>query len=86
MSVEDLRQMYPEQFREPGFIDIVYILIALLPFLIMYLYIRFIENNLISYINFRLIPFIRYKMRLNGIINFVHRILNIKIFGFDNQK
>lgn len=84
-DLEAYKRMYPGDFREPGLMDIVYILIVLLSFLVIYIYVRFIENELNSIINSKTIPFIRYKMRLNCIINFVDSILKIEIFNYKKK-
>lgn len=85
-DIEEYKRMYPEDFGEPGFMEIVVrILIVLLPFLIIYIYVRFIETDLKYIINSKTIPFLRYKMRLNGIINFIDSILKIKIFSYKEK-
>lgn len=86
-DLEAYKKMYPEDFRELGLMEIVFhVLIVLLPFLIIYIYVRFIENELRYVVNSKTIPFIRYKMRLNGIINFVDSILKIKIFNYKENR
>jgi hypothetical protein len=84
-DLEAYQRMYPGDFREPGFMDIVHILIVLLLFLVVYIYVRFVENELNHIIRSKTIPFIRYNMRLNGIINFVDSILKIEIFNYKKK-
>lgn len=85
MDIEEYKRMYPGDFREPNLVEIaVYLLVLLSPFLVMYVYVRFIEADLKRVINSKTIPFIRYKVRLNGIINFANSILKIEIFNHKN--
>lgn len=80
-NLEIYRKMYPENFTEPGFTDVARVLIVILLFFAIYIYVRFVENRLIAFINFELVPFVRYRMRLNRIISFISRILKTEIFA-----
>jgi hypothetical protein len=85
-DIDAYKRLYPGDFRELGLMDIVHVLIALLIFFVIYLYVRFAENRVTSFVNFRLIPFIRYKMRLNRAINFVDHMLKIEIFSVTKNR
>jgi len=81
-DVETFKQLYPEMFPQTKPTDIIIgVLILALLFVLPYLYIMFLEDKLISYLGKRLIPFIEYRLRLKRIIDLVHLILEIKIFG-----
>jgi hypothetical protein len=81
-DVETFKQLYPEMFSPTTLTDIIIgVLILSLLFVLPYLYIRFLEDKLISYLGNRLIPFIEYRLRLKRIIDLVHLILEIKILG-----
>ena len=81
-DVETFKQLYPEMFSSTTLTDIIIgVLILSLLFVLPYLYIRFLEDKLISYLGNRLIPFIEYRLRLKRIIDLVHLILEIKILG-----
>jgi hypothetical protein len=57
------------------------VLILALLFIIPYLYIRFLEHRLILFLRNVLIPFIKFRMRLKTILDIVHRILEMPVFG-----
>ncbi|HEX7574971.1 MAG TPA: hypothetical protein VF360_01215 [Candidatus Methanoperedens sp.] len=81
-NVEAFKQLYPEMFSPTTPTDIIVgVLILSLLFVLPYLYIRFLEDKLISFLGNRLIPFIEYRLRLKRIIDLVHLILEIKILG-----
>lgn len=81
-DLEAFKRMYPEWFSTTTTIDIVRgVLILLLIFIIPYLYVRFLEERLISFVENRLIPFIKFRLRLNKFIDMVHRVLEIRIFS-----
>ena len=85
-DLEEYKRLYPGDFGEFGLMDIVHVLTILLLFLVIYIYVRFIENDLKNLIIARTIPFIRYDMRLNGIINFVDSVLKIEIFNYKKNR
>jgi hypothetical protein len=81
-DVEAFKQLYPEMVPPTTPTGIIMgVLILSLLFVLPYLYIRFLEDKLISFLGNRLIPFIEYRLRLKRIIDLVHLILEIKIFG-----
>jgi hypothetical protein len=81
-NVEEFKRAYPEMFSPTKPIDIIIgVLILSLLFVIPYLYIRFLEDRLISFFGNRLIPFIEFRLISKRIIDLVHRILEIQIFG-----
>jgi hypothetical protein len=81
-NVEDFKRLYPEWFSPTTPIDIITgVLILSLLFVIPYLYIRFLEDRVISFLGNRLIPFMEYRLRLKRIIDLVHRILEMQVFG-----
>ena len=81
-NVEEMKRVYPGMFPPTDPIDIIIgVLILSLLFVIPYLYIRFLEDRVISFLGNRLIPFIKFRMRLKKIIDIVHRILETQIFG-----
>jgi hypothetical protein len=81
-NVEEFKKLYPEMFAQTSPTDIIIgVLILSSLFIIPYLYIRFLENRLISFMGNRLIPFIEFRLRLKRIIEIVHRILEIPVFG-----
>ena len=81
-NVEEFKKLYPEMFSPASPTDIVIgVLILSLLFIIPYLYIKFIEDRLISFMGNRLIPFIEFRLRLKRIIDIVHQILDIPVFG-----
>jgi hypothetical protein len=80
-DVEAFKRMYPEWFPQTTAFDIILgVLFLSLLFIIPYLYVRFLEDRLISLVGERLIPFIKFRMRLKKLIDFVHHILEIQIF------
>ena len=86
-NVEEFKKLYPEWFSPTTPIDIIVcVLILSLLFIIPYLYIRFLENRMISFLGNRLIPFIKFRMRLNKIIYLVHQILEMQVFGNPRSK
>jgi len=81
-NVEEFKKLYPEMFSSTSPTDIINsVLILASLFIIPYLYIRFLEDRLISFLGNRLIPFIEFRLRLKRIIDNVHRILEIPVFG-----
>jgi len=81
-DVEAFKRLYPEMFSPTTPTDIIVgVLILSLLFIIPYLYIRFLEDRVVSFLGNRLIPFIEFRLRLKRIIDLVHRILEIQIFG-----
>jgi len=81
-NLEDFKKLYPEMFPSTSPTDIIIgLLILSLLFIIPYLYIRFMEDRLVSFLENRLIPFIKFRMRLKRIIDIVHRILEMPVFG-----
>jgi hypothetical protein len=81
-NVEEFKKLYPEMFSPTTPTDIITgVLILSLLFIIPYLYIRFLEDRLISFLGNRLVPFIKFRMRLKKIIDIVHRILEMQVFG-----
>jgi hypothetical protein len=84
--IGDLGAKYPVNVIEVGPMKmVIYLSVLILPFLVMYMYIRFVENDLNSIINSKIIPFIRYKIRLDGIINLINNILKIEIFNYQKR-
>ena len=81
-DVEAFKRMYPEWFPQTTIFDVIlgFLLLSFL-FIIPYLYIRFVEEVLISFMDTRLIPFIKFRMRLKKLIDFFHRVLEFQIFG-----
>ena len=81
-DVETFKRMYPEWFPQTRIFDVIlgFLLLSLL-FVIPYLYVRFLEDRLLSFLGDRLIPFIKFRMHLKKLIDFVHHILEIRIFG-----
>jgi hypothetical protein len=81
-DVEAFKRLYPEMFSPTKPVDIIIgMLIIALLFVIPYLYIKFLEDRVISFLENRLIPFVKFRLRLNRIIELVHRILEIQVFG-----
>jgi hypothetical protein len=80
-NVEEFKRLYPEIFSPTNPIDIIIGLFILsLLFVVPYLYIRFLEDRVISFLGNRLIPFIEFRLRLKKIIDIIHRILEMRIF------
>ena len=81
-DVETFKRTYPEFFGSnvtPE--DIVrWLFIFIIPFLIAYLYIRFFESGVISFFRDKVVPFIRFRLRLDKFIDFINRILKMQIF------
>lgn len=72
---------YPEWYSSPTAIEIITgIIVFSLIFLIPFLYVRFVEDRLVSFARDRLMPFIKFKMRLEKLINLINRVLKIQIF------
>ena len=81
-DVEAFKRMYPEWFPQTTIFDIILgALFLSLLFIIPYLYVRFLEERLISFFDNSFIPFIKFRMRLKKSIDFFHRVLEIRIFG-----
>jgi hypothetical protein len=81
-NIEEMKTVYPEMFPPTDPIDIIIgVLIISSLFIIPYLYIRFLEDRVIAFLGNRLIPFIEFRLRLKRIIDIVHRILEMPIFG-----
>ncbi|CAG0995998.1 hypothetical protein METP3_02965 [Methanosarcinales archaeon] len=81
-DVEIFKRMYPEMFPQTTIFDVILgVLLLSLLFVIPYLYVRFLEERLISFLDFRLIPFIKFRMRLKKLIDLSHRVLEFQLFG-----
>jgi len=81
-DVEAFKRMYPEIFPQATIFDVIPgILFFSLLFIIPYLYVRFLEERLISFLDYRLIPFIKFRLRLKKLIDLFQRILEFQIFG-----
>lgn len=77
---EEFRRLYPDQIRDPTFGDIVIFLFFFsLPLLIPYIYIKFFENIIMSFTNFRLIPFIKFRLHLVRFIHLINKILKFEL-------
>ncbi len=86
-NIEEFKKLYPEMFATTTPTDIIIgVLILSLLFIIPYLYIRFLEDRVISFLGNRLVPFIKFRMRLKKIIDLVHRILEMQVFGNPGSK
>ncbi len=80
-DVEAFKRAYPEWFHPTTAIDILTgVFIFSLIFLIPYLYVRFVEMRLVSFVRDRLIPFIIFRLRLKKFIDLINRILKTPIF------
>lgn len=80
-DVEAFKRAYPEWFRPTTAIDILIgVFVFALIFLIPYLYVRFVEQGLVSFVRDRVIPFIRIKLHLEKLIFLIDRFLKIQIF------
>lgn len=81
-NVEEFKKLYPEMFSETSPYDIITgVLILGLIFIIPYLYIRFLEEKVITFVGNSLVPFIQFRLRLKRLIDFIHHILEIQVFG-----
>ncbi len=81
-NVEEFKRLYPEMFSPVSPTDIIIgVLILALLFVIPYLYIRFLEDRVVSFLGNRFIPFIEFRLKLKRIIDLFHRILEIQVFG-----
>lgn len=79
-NVEEFKKLYPDMFSPTKPIDIfIGVLILSLLFFIPYLYIRFLEDRVISFVGNRLVPFIEFRLRLKKVIDIVHRILEMQV-------
>lgn len=79
-NVEEFKKLYPEMFSPTKPIDIfIGVLVLSLLFFIPYLYIRFLEDRVISFVGNRLVPFIEFRLRLKKVIDIVHRILEMQV-------
>lgn len=86
-DVEAFKRLYPEMFSPTTPTDIIIgVIILSLLFIIPYLYIRFLEDRVILFLGNRLVPFIKFRMRMNKIIDLVHRILEMQVFGNPGSK
>ncbi|MGB8217454.1 MAG: hypothetical protein WCE94_09140 [Candidatus Methanoperedens sp.] len=80
-DVEAFKKAYPEWFPPTRASDIlIRVFIFALLFLIPYIYVRFIERKLISFVSYKVIPFIRFRLHLEKLIIFIERILKTPIF------
>lgn len=87
LDPEYIKQAYPEWLSPTTFMDIITgVFIFSLVFLIPYLYVRFFEDRLIAFGRGTLIPFIRFRLRLEKLINLIDRILKIQIFRSPRAK
>lgn len=74
-DLDTYKVMYPWNFKEMRAGDIViFILLFILPFLIVYLYVRFIEDRLTLFNQNRSVIFINFRVKLGKIINFIDRM------------
>ncbi|MCX9085887.1 MAG: hypothetical protein OIN87_13935 [Candidatus Methanoperedens sp.] len=81
-NVEEFKNLYPEMFAQTSPTDIIIgVLILASLFIIPYLYIKFLEDRVTSFMGNRLIPFIEFRLRLKRIIDILHRILEIPVFS-----
>ncbi len=86
-EVDAFKRMYPEMFPPTTVYDIVIgILILSFLFILPYLYVRFLEDSILSFVGNRLIPFIEFRMRLKKLIDLIHRVLEVRIFGDNGSK
>ena len=80
-DVESFKRAYPEWFHPTTAIDILTgVFVFSLIFLIPYLYVRFVEQRLVSFVRDRVIPFIRIKLHLEKLILLIDRFLKTPIF------
>jgi peptidoglycan/LPS O-acetylase OafA/YrhL len=80
-DVEAFKRAYPEWFPPTTAMDILTrVFIFALIFLIPYIYVRFVERRLVSFVRNRVIPFIRFKLHLEKPIILIERILKTPVF------
>jgi len=64
-NVDEFKKLYPEMFSSTSPTDIIIgVLFLSLLFIIPYLYIRFMEDRLTSFMGNKLVPFIKFRMGL----------------------
>jgi len=87
-DIDAFRRTYPEYFNiQVTLWDIaVGLLFFIMPFLVTYLYIRYFESRAVSFVRARVVPFIRFKLRLDKLIGFVDRVLKMEISGILKSK
>lgn len=80
-DVETFKRTYPEWFEGTSALDILAgVFVFSLLFLIPYIYVRFIEDRLVSLFNNRLVPFFKIRLHMEKLVELVNRILKIQIF------
>lgn len=80
-DVEAFKRTYPEWFEDTTALDILAgVFVFSLLFLMPYIYVRFIEDGLVSLFNNRLVPFFKIRLHLQKLIELIDRILKIQIF------
>lgn len=86
-EVDTFKRTYPEMFSSTTVYDMVLgiILLSIL-FILPYLYVRFLEDRLLSFVVNWLIPFIEFRMRLKKLIDLIYRVLEIRIFGNNGSR
>ncbi|MCZ7405038.1 MAG: hypothetical protein O8C67_08920 [Candidatus Methanoperedens sp.] len=80
-DVGTFQRTYPEWFPPTTALDILIgVFIFYLIFLIPYIYVRFVERRLVSFVGYRVIPFIRFRLHLEKLIILIDRILKTPVF------
>ena len=76
------QEMYPEWFDQPVTTqDIIrWFFVFVLPFLAVYLYVRYFESRAVLYIRYKVRPFFKYRLHLEKLIIHVKKILAIRVF------
>ncbi len=86
-DVQSFIKAYPDWSRPTNEIDFILgaIFFSML-FLIPYLYVRFLEARLVSFITNRLIPFMMFRLHLEKPAAFLKNILGFQIFRAPKAK
>ncbi len=85
-DVQSFKETYPDWFYSTPDEAFALLFIFVLPFLITYLYIRFFESRLIFLFGNIIVPFLRFRLRLEKPFKLIKNILGFQIFRIPRAK
>ncbi len=86
VDIQSLKETYPDWFNATPDEAFALLFIFVLPFLITYLYIRFFESRLVFFFGNILVPFLRFRLRLEKLFKLIKNILGFQIFRMPRAK
>ncbi|VVB93533.1 Uncharacterised protein [uncultured archaeon] len=85
-DVQSFKETYPDWFYATPDDAFALLFIFVIPFLITFLYIRFFESRLVLFFESIIVPFLRFRLRLEKPFKLIKNILGFQIFRIPRAK